>query len=416
MPTINRRGFIMGCSAAIAAMSGATLGNLVFAAPAEAAGPNDHVLVVLFLRGAWDALNVVPPIAGADRGLYEAARPHIKVPTAGPGAALPLDERFGFHPAMAPLYDIYRQGHLAIVHAVGMTDSTRSHFDAQQYIEAGTPGKRTTASGWITRYLQNIPTQSLLLPAVATGGSVPMSLLSDTSAVSLTRVGDVGLPGDETMGRLIRGLYEGDTWLDAAGRRTLHSVDTIRRLGNTPYKPAPGVTYNGDDFSTALQTIAQLLKGQLGLKVATVDLGGWDTHQYQGDGGGGYLANLLGTLAQGLAAFHADLAAANLADRVTVVTMSEFGRRLNQNESGGTDHGHGSVMLVMGGSSVKGGHVYGRWPGLSNDALFDHADLAVTTDYRQILSELLVQRLGAQHLDRVFPGYTAGKPLGIIAA
>ncbi len=409
----SRRGFIMGCSAAIAAMSGATLSHLAFVDPVDAAGTESDTLIVIFLRGAWDALNVVMPIDGPDRGYYEAARPHIKIPTSGKNAALPLDGRFGFHPAMAPLWELYKQGHLGIVHAVGMTDATRSHFDAQQYIEAGTPGKRTTPSGWITRYLENMPTQSLLVPALATGGSVPLSLLGSTKVVAMTQPSDYRLPGDDTMGRLIHGLYEGDTWLHGAGRRALHSVDTLSRFGLHPYKPAPGVTYPDGQLTTALQTVAQLLKAGLTMRVATIDVGGWDTHQFEGDAGEGYFATLLGELAQGLAAFYTDLYAAHLSGRVTVLAISEFGRRLNQNESGGTDHGHGSVMLLLGGESIKGGKVYGNWPGLRNDQLFYRADLAVTTDYRQVISELLLNRMSAHNLDIIFPGFKPGTPLGL---
>lgn len=412
-PTTTRRRFIVGCSAAIAAMSGATLGNIAFANPVEAGSADSDVLVVIFLRGAWDALNVVPPIDGPDRGYYEAARPRIKIPAQGQNAALRLDDRFGLHPAMAPLFELYQQGHLALVHAVGMNDNTRSHFDAMQYIEAGTPGKRTTASGWITRYLENIPSQSLLVPALATGGTVPLSLLSSTSAVAMTTPGDFALPGDAVMGRLMQGLYEGDTWLHAAGRRTISSVNTIHQLGLKQYVPAHGVKYPDGSFGTALQTIAQLLKARLNMRVATIDVGGWDTHQYEGESGSGYLADLLGGVASGLAAFYADLEAVNLMRRVSVVAISEFGRRLTQNASVGTDHGHGSVMLVLGGESIKGRRVYGRWPGLRNDQLYDRADLAVTTDYRQVLSELLANRMNARHLDLVFPGFTPGAPLGL---
>jgi len=411
--TSSRRRFVMGCSAAIAAMAGARVGSLAFA-DARAASGADETLVVLFLRGAWDALNVVPPIAGADRGYYEAARPRIAIPTSGKYGALPLGAQFGLHPALAPLMDLYKAGHLAVVHAVGMNNDTRSHFDAQQFMEAGTPGQRTTTSGWITRHLRALGHGSVLLPAVGTGGYVPMSLGDDPDAVAMTTPPAFTLPGDGSLAPLIHRVYHGDTWLHQAGQRALRGVDTVQRLGFKQYVPAKGVKYPDGDFGVALTTIAQLLKADMALRVATVDVGGWDTHEYQGDGGQGYLSDQLASLAQGLAAFYADLDAAHLAERVTVITMSEFGRRLDQNASGGTDHGHGSVMLALGGGSVNGGKVYGRWPGLRNDQLYDGADLAVTTDYRQVLGEILGQRLGNTRLDTVFPGFAPGKPLGIV--
>jgi len=411
--TSSRRRFVMGCSAAIAAMAGARVGSLAFA-DARAASGADETLVVLFLRGAWDALNVVPPIAGPDRGLYEEARPRIAIPTSGAYGALPLGAQFGLHPALAPLMDLYKAGHLAVVHAVGMNDDTRSHFDAQQFMEAGTPGLRATTSGWITRHLRALGHGSVLLPAVGTGGYVPMSLGDDPVAVAMTTPPAFTLPGDSSLAPLIHRVYHGDTWLHQAGQRALRGVDTVQRLGLKQYVPAKGVKYPDGDFGVALTTIAQLLKADVALRVATVDVGGWDTHEYQGDGGQGYLSDQLTPLAQGLAAFFTDLDKANLSGRVTVITMSEFGRRLDQNASGGTDHGHGSVMLALGRGSVNGGTVYGRWPGLRNDQLYDGADLAVTTDYRQVLGEILGQRLGNTRLDTVFPGFTMGKPLGIV--
>ena len=199
-------------------------------------------------------------------------------------------------------------------------------------------------------------------------------------------------------------------------RRTLRNVDTVHRLGLKPYVAASGAAYPDGSFGVALQSIAQLLRTGVSMRVATVDLGGWDTHQYQGDDGQGYLAELLGTLAQGLSAFYHDMVSAGLADRVTIVTMSEFGRRLVQNASGGTDHGHGSAMLILGGSRIAGGRVFGRWPGLRNDVLYDRADLAVTTDYRQVLSELIAPTIDAAALTNVFPKFAPGSPLGILRA
>lgn len=420
---LTRRGFLVGCSGAIAAMAGARLTNVAFSAPDQAsASYNSEILVSVFLRGGWDALNVVPPLGGADRAAYEAARDDLVLPTSGTGALLHLDSQFGLHPAMAPLFSLYQAGHVAVIHAVGLNNDTRSHFDAMQYIELGTPGNKSTNTGWITRHLQsatNLP-PTILIPAISTGGSMPTSLLNSTEAVSMNSPSSFDFAGywryeyDQRL--TLRRLYDGDTWLYRAGLKTLDTVDIVESANPGTYTPANGAVYPGGSFGDQLKAIAQMIKMNIGLRVATIDLGGWDTHEYQGNASGGYMAGLLGTLAQGLAAFYIDLngsGCANYTSRLTTVVMSEFGRRLRENASHGTDHGHGSVMLVMGGA-VKGGKVYGQWPGLSNAQLYDGADLAVTTDYRRVLSEILLRRLGNTNLAAVFPGYTYGTPLDFV--
>jgi uncharacterized protein (DUF1501 family) len=413
---------MVGCSAAIAALAGARLTNVAFANPASPAAATKEILVAVFLRGGWDALNVVPPIAGPDRGYYEAARTSLKVPASGAGAALPLNAQFGFHPALAPLHGLYQAQKLAVVHACGLTSDTRSHFDAMQFIELGTPGNKNTSSGWLTRHLQTAPNlpSTILIPAIATAGTQPTSLLGSTEAVSMTSPGSFEFDGHwayrEWQRTALREIYNGDTWLFQSGAKTLDTVDIVESANPGTYHPANGAVYPGGSFGDSLKAIAQMIKMDLGLHVATVDLGGWDTHDYQGDGSGGYLSDLLGTLAQGLAALYTDLDGSGCAGytrRLTVVVVSEFGRRLRENAGHGTDHGHGSVMLVLGGR-VRGGQVYGTWPGLHTDQLYDHADLAVTSDYRRVLSEILVGRLGNPNLSIVFPGYSGFTPLGFI--
>jgi uncharacterized protein (DUF1501 family) len=405
MPKLNnpRRQFLQGCSYAIASMAGVRLTNLSFAQ-----GDDSDTLVVIFLRGGWDALNVVPPLQGDDRGFYEKARPNIRI-----SGLLPLNDQFGLHPALASLHDLYLGGKMGIVHAVGLDHDTRSHFDAQEFIELGTPGSKNTTSGWITRHLQETGTTSIL-PVVSTSGQ-PSSLLNFTPTVSLNTPSDFsqwdnGLVSSQQAA--LRELYTGTSLLHLAGARTLDALNIVSPLVENEYQPSNGARYNDDELGRQLKTVAQMIKLEAGLRVAAVDFGGWDTHEYETDGNGGYIADLLGQLSDGLSNFYLDLDS-GYSERLSVVVISEFGRRLVQNESYGTDHGHGSVMLTLGGN-VNGGQVFGAWPGLHNDQLYDHADLAVTTDYRQVLSELLSKRLGNSNIENIFPGFS-GKynPLGI---
>ncbi len=405
MPTskFTRRNFLQGCSAAIAGLAGARLTNVAFA---QQGSPTD-TLVVVFLRGGWDALNVVPPRDGDDRGYYENARPDIKITD-----LLPLNDQFGMHPALAPLHGLYQAGKMAVVHAVGLNYDTRSHFDAMEYIELGTPGSKSTTSGWITRYLQGTGAASIL-PALSTSGA-PSSLLNFVPTVNLNDPGDFsqwdnGLAVSQQTA--LRQMYSGETLLHRAGLRTLDSLGIVSPLVGQEYQPSNGAVYNDDEISQQLKTVARMIKLDTGLRVATVDYGGWDTHEYETDGNGGYIANQLGNLASGLSNFYLDLDS-GYTDRLSVVVLSEFGRRLVQNEDYGTDHGHGNVMFTLGGG-VNGGQVYGAWPGLHNDQLYDHADLAITTDYRQVLSELLARRLGNADVASIFPGYTPTSDMGI---
>ncbi|NTU55769.1 MAG: DUF1501 domain-containing protein [Anaerolineales bacterium] len=405
-PILTRRNFLQGCSAAVAAMAGARLTNVAFAQQGD---PSD-TLVMVFLRGGWDALNVVPPLDGDDRGYYEAARPDIKIT-----GLLPLSDRFGLHPALAPLHDIYQQGKMAVVHAVGLNYDTRSHFDAMEYIELGTPGSKSTTSGWITRYLQQAATTSIL-PALSTSGA-PSSLLNFIPTVNLNDPSEFSQWNNgllDSQQAALRLMYNGETLLHRAGQRTLESLAIVNPLVEQEYQPSNGASYGDDELGQQLKTVARMIKLEAGLRVATVDYGGWDTHEYQNDGDGGYLADQLDSLASGLANFYLDLDT-GYTDRISVVVISEFGRRLVQNEDYGTDHGHGNVMFALGGG-VNGGQVYGAWPGLHNDQLYDRADLAITTDYRQVLSELLARRLGNPDVGTVFPGFAPAGELGIFRA
>ena len=413
--SVNRREFLMGCSSAIAAMAGGQLSNLALAGPNN---PDGEMLVVVFLRGGWDALSVLPPLEGPDRGFYEAARPKLKIPTKGDGAAISLNGQLGLHPSLAPLMEFYRAGQLAVIPAAGMAHDTRSHFDAMEFIELGTPGSRSTKNGWITRLLEVAPSKAgLMPPAFALGDGQPTSLQGRADTTSISNLDDFKLTDDENHRKFLHAslqrMWSGDSWMHQSGTATVKALNTIAGAGFKEYQPAGGVKYPEGSFADSLKSLARIAKRGVGLRVATVDLGGWDTHQWQGEGSQGYFADLLKELGAGLAAFYADLAADNLAGRTTVMVLSEFGRRLAENASYGTDHGHGSAMLVLGGK-VAGGKVYGRWPGLATEQLYDRADLAVTTDYRQVVAEVIGKQFGATQIDRVFPNFKMGQALGLM--
>lgn len=418
---LSRRGFMVGCSAAIAAMAGGRISYVAFGSAEDE--PNQEILVAVFLRGGMDGLSAVFPLAGDDRGYYQESRANIAIPTAGDNAALPLTSFFGMHPAGAPLFDLYQAQNLAIIHAAGLTSDTRSHFDAMQYMELGTPGSKSGASGWLTRHLEsagNLPPE-IIMPAMAAGNLSPTSLAGSRDTIGMTSPNGFRLnmhwSQNTWMRHTLREMYVGDTWLHAAGERTLNAVDVVELANPGGYTPENGADYPDGSFGNNLKSIAQIIKMQLGLRVATVDLGGWDTHEYQGDGGGGYFASRFGELSRGLAALFTDLTNSGGTDhtkRLTVVVMSEFGRTFKQNASRGTDHGHGNVMFVLGGN-VNGGQVHGEWPGLHNDQLYDKRDLRITTDYRRVLSEILIRRMGNPHLGHIFPGYENYQPMNLVA-
>ncbi len=415
MTIITRREFLVGCSSAIAAMAGAKLNLTVFGSPLDE--PNQKILVNVFLRGGCDALNIIPPIAGDDRGYYEASRPQIQINTSGEGAAIPLNGQFGLHPAAASLHGLFQDNKLAIVQAAGLHEDTRSHFDAMEYMETGTPGYKGTSNGWLTRHLLSagaLPGDPII-PVMAMGSQHPTSLQGNPDTLVTSRLDNFKLTYGPYQWRdaqrfALRKLYNGTNSVRAAGLEALNAVDIIELQDFSTYVPSNGAVYPDGSFGDQLKSIAQMIKLQLGLQIVTIDLGGWDTHNSQGIGSSGYFANLLQQLADGLTAFYTDLDTQS--NRLTVTVMSEFGRRLRQNADYGTDHGHGGVMLLLGGE-VNGG-LYGQWPGLRNDQLYDGADIAVTTDYRQVLSEILIRRFGNPNLGTIFPGYQDYSPLGVV--
>lgn len=426
-----RRGFITGCSAAVAAYAGTSFNTLAFGDPGD---ENQEILVSVFLRGGIDGLNLVPVIGGADRGHYELARPEIAVPLSGSNAALPLNALHGFHPATnswpsgdpvppATFYELFQSGKVSVVVAAGMHEDNRSHFDSMGFMELGTPGTLSTGTGWLTRHLltaTNLPDE-IMMPSLAVGNLQQNSLRGSTETVNMTDPDGFSLnvgPWEwrSAQRTALRNLYTGSSWLHQSGSETLDAVDIIElNGGDGDYDPANGAIYPSGSLGQHFQTIAAMVKLDLGLRVATVDYGGWDTHNGQGSNGGGYFSGHVETLCRALAAFYTDLdgsGAQNYTQRLTVVVMSEFGRRLRENADHGTDHGHGNFMLVMSGNATGG--VHGSWPGLANAQLFDGADLEVTTDYRRVLSEILIRRMCNNRILSVFPGYQGYEPLGVV--
>jgi uncharacterized protein (DUF1501 family) len=416
MSRLNRRDFLKTGAAAMAGLALAprfSFGQAVAAASPAPRGAK--VLVTIFMRGAADGLNIIVPYA---EEAYARLRPTIAMarPGTGNAAALDLDGAFGLHPALGPLLPLYKGGMLAAVQAVGSPDPSRSHFDAQDYMETAVPGNRTVRDGWLNRYLQVHPdAEAGPLRAVAPGTTLPLRLQGKASAVALGNIGQFNLQAggrEDEFRSVYEALYgeSANALLSGTAREMFKAIDLLKAANPRQYKPAEGLPYSGP-FGQSLQQTAQLIKAGLGLRTAAIDVGGWDTHINEK----AQLANLLGPFGANLAAFAADLA--NRFEDVVVLTMSEFGRTLRENGDGGTDHGHGSFMLVLGGA-VKGGRVYGDWPGLGPDRLYENRDLAVTTDFRGVFSEVLAWHAGAAPGPSLFPGFApdAARSLNIFLA
>ena len=409
--TLSRRDILRRAGAL--AMNAVTLPGwmprVVFSAKNAPASSND-ILVCVFMRGAADGLNLVVPFGDKD---YAAARPTLAIAqpsSSDASAAIDLDGFFGLNPNLAPLKDIYRANALAIVHAVGSPDPTHSHFDAQDFMERGTPGDKSIPTGWIGRHLQQMATSNASpFRAVGMGSILQTSLRGPIPATALQSIADVHLPGDPRKAQQIQtalaALYDGTGFIEANGKQTLQAINDLAKLPIN-YTPSSTAQYPDTPYGKSLTAVAQLIKSDLGLEAACVDIGGWDMHVQEE----GQLTRLADEFAKGLAAFYADLQ--DQMKRVTFVTMSEFGRRVQENSNRGTDHGHGNVMFVMGGN-IKGGKVYGDWPTLSKDKLYGPGDLDITTDFRDVLGEIVQKRLGDSNLAAVFPKYNTFKFRGL---
>lgn len=367
--------------------------------------PNKKQLVVLFQRGAADGLNIVVPFAEPN---YYKIRPSIAIPQPKrgvDGGAIDLDGFFGLHPSLSPLEPLFRQKHLAIVHAAGSPDTTRSHFDAQDFMESGTPGVKATDDGWLNRALEAMPEKAASpFRAVAMGANLPRTLRGGAPAIALPDVKQFQVVSQSPM---IEGGFEAlyaqsvDKALHGTGTETFEAIDMLRKANPSKLQPEHGAEYPKSRLGQSLQQVGQLIKSDIGVEVMFVDCGGWDNHVNEG-GAQGQLANLLRELGQGLAAFHRDMG--DRMENIVFVTMSEFGRTAHENGNRGTDHGHANCMFVMGGG-VQGGKVYGRWPGLAENQLYERRDLALTTDFRSVLGEVIQRHVGCSELKAVFPGF-----------
>lgn len=370
----------------------------------ENTAPRGDTLVVVFLRGAADVLNMIVPHGEA---AYYQLRPTLGIPQPDDSKskkeerAIDLDGFFGFHPALRSLLDAWQSRQLAIIHACGAPDESRSHFKAMELMERGVGDERGPASGWIGRHLATLNTgNSSPLRAVGMGTRPQRSLSGSVPVSALRSIADFHLGGDSRALQQMRAALNTVYQDDALGQDTLSIMDTLEKLDPNHYQ-SPVTTYPDSEFGLALKQTAMLIKAEVGLEVSAIDVGGWDTHFAQG-ASTGQMPNLMQDLAEGLAAFHADMF--DHMNQLTTVTMSEFGRRASENGSLGTDHGHGSMMMVLGGH-VDGGRVHGEWPGLGEGQLIGPGDLPVTTDYRDVLSEILVKRLNNLATSEIFPNY-----------
>jgi uncharacterized protein (DUF1501 family) len=423
--TINRRFFLKSGGIALASvgLAGASPSFLQRVAAAQGlkanVGGRRKTLIAIFQRGAVDGLNMVVPHGEKN---YYALRPSIAVAQPGKGAggesAIDLDGFFGLHPALAGFKRMWDAKRLAIVHAAGSPDNTRSHFDAQDYMEAGTPGVKSTPDGWLNRYLQaRVDPKGSPFRGVAMAQNLPRAMQGRAPALAISNLADFSIRAGQSSQSVQGGfedIYEqaaGDA-LQGTGKETFEAIAFLKQVNPAQYKPENGAQYPRTRFGNALLQIAQLVKAGVGLEVAFTDMGGWDTHVNEG-GARGQLAARLTEFAGGINALYTDLGARM--DDVLILTMSEFGRTVGENGNRGTDHGHANAMFIIGGAT-RGGRVYGQWPGLDADKLHDGRDLALTTDFRDVFGEVALKHLGHADLKRVFPGYAldAAKFRGVL--
>jgi len=410
--TLSRRFFLKSAGVAAASFGAAPsfLLRTAFAQNAGARGGKDRpILIAIFQRGAADGISMVVPFGDPH---YASLRPQIALPSPlrnGGETTLDLDGYFGLHPALGALKPIFDSGHLAMVQAVGSPDNSRSHFDAQDYMEAGAPGNKSVSDGWLNRYMQTDPRPKGTAPfrAIAMSSNMPRTLLGPAPALAMTKIQDFDVRGKGSRGESadIYSAFE-SMWHN----ETFDAIKMLKEANPTRFQPENGAVYPNQPFSQSLMQIAQIIKADVGLEVAFADLSGWDTHANQG-AVAGQLSNRLREFGDGIAALYRDLG--DRMRNVVIVTMTEFGRSIKQNGSGGTDHGHASALFMAGGP-VKGGKVYGKWPGLAPDKLFEGRDLALTTDFRDVFAEILMKHMGTADVSKVFPGYTPRQSLGLL--
>src|SRR5216117_2573362 len=399
--TISRRVFVKAGGLALFSfgLDPLFLARAAFAVRPAARPPDRRILVCLFQRGAVDGLNMIVPHGDP---VYYRERPRIAVPEKD---VLDLDGYFGLHPRLAALKPLWDAKSLAAIHAVGSPDATRSHFDAQDYLESGTPGVKSTGDGWLNRYCQHDREhQDTPFRAVAFGPQLPRILAGSAPSLAIDDLQAFGLrvPQEGARDRLTRAFEElydgaGTGLLASSSREGFEAVQILKRADPTQYRPAAGADYPPGRLGKTLLQIAQLIKADVGLEIAFADCSGWDTHVNQGSSEG-QLSARLRELGLALAAFNRDLG--DRMRNIVVLTMSEFGRTIRENGNSGTDHGHATAMLALGGP-VNGGRVLGRWPGLGVEQRFEGRDLAVTTDFRDLFGEILARHLGAADLGEI---------------
>ncbi|MFI5242662.1 MAG: DUF1501 domain-containing protein [Gemmatimonadales bacterium] len=414
---MQRRVFLKSGALALVTMglSPSFLRRAVYAQALPRAGKG-KVLICLFQRGAADALNIVVPHGDAQ---YYALRPNIAIARPGTaGGAIDLDGFFGLHPAMSPLKPLWDRGLLAPVHAVGSPSATRSHFDAQDFMESGTPDVKGTPDGWLNRLLAAQGTcaecavRESPFRAVAFAPQTPRILEGPAPTIAMSSLDDFTIRATGTDVQRLEALYRTGSadLIHGAGTETFDAVKMLKAANPQRYAPENGADYPRSPFGTSLRQIAQLVKSDVGLEIAFADVGGWDTHVNQG-GATGQLANRLADFSQSIAALVADLG--DRMDDVAIMTMSEFGRMAKQNGNGGTDHGHAGALFVIGGH-VRGHAVHGTWPGLAPEQLNEGRDLALTTDFRAVFAEVVRTHLGAARTDALFPGFTSAATPGVM--
>ena len=382
--------------------------NIILSAEASESSTG-QILICLFLRGGADGLNIVAPVGDTN---YAALRPTIGVPAPGTSedAGIDLDGFFALNPAMEPLVKHYDSGDLAFIQATGLLNSSHSHFDAQDLMDRGVINFAEALDGWLNRYLALDFELQSTFRAIGIGGSTPKSLQGDSPTISINRIADFGLTlGDDigpVMENALAGIFDMNTLLDQQAQGALSAIDLLAEADPGQYEPDNGAEYPQSEFGNRLLELGQLIKSELTMEVVSLDFGGWDHHNNENQ----VLPGMLGDLATSLDAFMTDMG--ERMQNITLVAMSEFGRRAYENGSSGTDHGHGSFMFTLGGG-VKGGQVYGDWPGLGDGQLVYNGDLDSTTDYRTVLGELLGSRFGVDDPDILFPDYVSQTPLDI---
>jgi uncharacterized protein (DUF1501 family) len=405
---MTRRIFIKGGSLALVSLG---FSPEFFTRAVQATRARRKVLVTVFQRGAVDGLNMIVPFG---EPAYYKARPSIAIPKPGTReGAIDLDGFFGLHPRMASLQPLFKRGELAIINATGSNDPTRSHFDAQDYMESGTPGRKSTRDGWLNRYLHARDHQEAsAFRAVSLTQQLPRSLQGRAPALAIDQLGRFGLRAGDR-GDAMQSSFEAqyaaaaDAVLKPTGNEAFEAVKQLQAVDLAKYAPEGGAVYPNSGYGQALKQIAQLIKADMGLEVAFAESGNWDHHANEGP----QIAGRLDDFASGIAAFATDLG--DRMSDVMLLTMSEFGRTVSENGNRGTDHGHGNAMLVLGGN-VKGGKVYGKWPGLEREQRYEGRDLAITTDFRDVFAEVLTSHMGAKDISLVFPGHTVTRTLGLL--